>query len=294
MPTSPRLPLPLPLPLPLALALVVGACTPTPDRAEGSAGAESAGKPVAEDPPAPEPAPAEPADTRWTLEQFSDASKSIAATAKRDPAELPRVGSPTFEHLTDLDHLAKLSDGLGRERLVGLTLAFGPIQAAYREQSGRDPSFEREYLIVLAATLIVSSKLPRLAAANAEAAAAARSKPAQLQSLLRLRYGIHQLTAELLAFRPRSDLRYGFACEQLAEVIDGIVASLLPEERNAALAQLDRCASEGASADAVSKLRAALDDASASSPAVTELLEEHRAFAAAQASEQPANEQPAP
>lgn len=277
--------------LPLLTVLTLAACTPTPERA---AAKQDAPKPDAAKQDAESSTPAADGpdyasfgmpdpSVPWTVNEYARAHKALNAIAKQDRTLLPRAGSPIFAALTGLDHLGQLAAGVAPEQLAGLTLSLGMAQMTYGDQVGRDPSFEREHLIISAAVLRVTTKLPGTVVRDEAQAQALRGEPARLASLLRFRHGVYEMVTDVLQPARASVLPPSFACEQLAGVIDEVAPLLLPEEREAVRLEVRKCASAGSSAEAIERLDAALADEARSAALVTALLDEHRGFAATKA-----------
>lgn len=223
-----------------------------------------------------------PVPGSWSADEFTLARKAIGAIAKQDPKLLPRDDTPTFAALTDVDHLSQLAAAISPEQLAGLSLSLAMIHMVYGDQIRRDPEFEREHLILGAALLAVTSKLPTTVVRTEAEAAALRAEPARLEGLLRYRHGINEIVETIVSFEPKSTLDYAFACTQLARIIDDAAPLMLADERAAARTRLEACASAGADPKVVEQLERALAEDAPTAALVTALLPEHREFAAAQ------------
>jgi hypothetical protein len=264
--------------LALTSALSLLACVPAPDRPEPKQDAEP--KPDAE----PTPARSDPQDysrfgmpdpqAPWSIGEYSGAGKAVSAIAKEDPALLPREGSPAFLAIADLDHLRELLDLVKPEQLASLALSLGAIHAVYREQAKRDPAFERERVVLGAAMIAVTSRLPGAVVQTPEDIEALRGVPARLQSTLNVRHGLHEFVAAMLATPPDAH-----GCEQLARVIEDAAPFLLPDERIRLREQASQCTAAGAQAETIAQLERSLAADAPTHLVVTELLAEHREYA---------------
>lgn len=270
------------------IALALLACTPAPTRSQAQDDAPSKQAPPQADPPKQKSATAdaqEPdyasfgmpsADAAWSNADFTDAHKALNAIAKADAKLLPRDGSPTFARITDIEHLRTLASSIAPEQLAGLSLSLGMIQMIYGDRVGREPQLEREHLMVTAAVLAVTSKLPVTTASDEAQALALRSEPSRLKGILRFRHGIYEMVTDMLEPAPNSVIARGVACEQLARVIADAAPLLLEEERTEVRERIADC--EGASAEAIARLEQALASEAPTAALVTALLPEHREF----------------
>jgi hypothetical protein len=217
----------------------------------------------------------------WSDSDYSAAREAITAIAKEDFKLLPRNPSTTFMQLANIERLRELAGGISAEQLARLSLSLGAIHMVYGDQIRRDPEFEREHLILTAALLAVTSKLPATTVRDEAEAIALRSEPGRLKGLLRFRHGVYELVAGMLAARsPKSVVPLRFACEQLARVIDDAAPLLLEEERASLRERVAAC--EGARLEAIEMLQRALASEAPTAPLVTALLTEHREFAGTQ------------
>jgi hypothetical protein len=268
-------------------ALVLLACTPAPERAtpKDQQAAKSEPKPA---PAKPEPKPAssdEPdyasfgmpsADAPWSNADYTDARQAVTAIAKADTKLLPRDGSPTFARMADVEHLRTLASSVAPEQLAGLSLSLGFLHMVYGDRVREQPEFEREQLMLTAAVLVVTSKLPATTASDEAQALALRSDPSRLKGMLRFRHGIYEMVADMLEPAPNSVLARAVGCEQLARVIGDAAPLLLEEERTSLREQLRGC--EGASAEVIARLEQALASEAPTAALVTTLLPEHREY----------------
>jgi hypothetical protein len=271
---------------PAALALL--ACVAPPEQTEQQA--EKSSRPGDVAPSEEAPPPAEPDYARfgmpdvgrpWSVSDYSAAQKAITAIAKEDAKLLPRTPAATFVHLADIDHLRKLAGEITAEQLATLSLSLAAIHMVYGDQVHRDPEFEREHLILNAALIVVTTKLPATTVRDEAEAIALRDEPARLKGILRFRHGVHELVADMLEPRsPKSVVPMKFACEQLARVIDDATPLLLEEERARLRERVAAC--EGARLEAIDMLQGALTRDAPTAALVTALLPEHREFAASQ------------
>jgi len=271
--------------LAILAVFTLAACTPTPEGAAAQQGA--AAKPAVASTPAPAldqhdytPFGMPDPSKAWSVKDYSAAHGALNAIARQDRKLLPRVGSATFAKLTHLDQLAQLAGSAAPEDLASLSLALGMAQMIYGDQVRREPSFEREHLIVSAAVIRVTTKLPATMVRNPAEAVALRGQPARLKGLLEFRHGIYELVLAVLEPASASELPRSFACEQLSLVIDEAAPLLLGDERGVVRAHVRDCASAGASAEAIERLDRALADDARTAALVTALLDEHREFAA--------------
>jgi len=281
-------------PLLFVTALALLACTPAPEQAKPKD--EQASKPTSK--PASKPEPKEPAskatepsdlasfgmpaaDADWSNADYTAAREAVTAIAKQDSKLLPRDGSPTFARMADVTHLRTLAGSLAPEQLAGLSLTLGTIHMIYGDRVAKQPELEREHLMLSAALLAVTTKLPLTTAATEADAIALRSEASRLKGMLRFRHGIYEMVADLLEPAPNSVLARGVACEQLARVIDDAAPLLLEEERLSVREQLKGC--EGASAESLAQLERALASEAPTAALVSALVAEHREFKATQA-----------
>jgi hypothetical protein len=216
------------------------------------------------------------ADAAWSNTDFTDAHKALNAIAKADAKLLPRDGSPTFARITDIEHLRTLASSIAPEQLAGLSLSLGMMQMIYGDRVGREPTLEREHLMMTAAVLAATSKLPVTTASDEAQALALRSEPSRLKGILRFRHGIYEMVADMLEPAPNSVIARAVACEQLARVIDDAAPLLLEEERTEVRERIAGC--EGASAEVIARLEQALASEAPTAALVTALLPEHREF----------------
>lgn len=267
-------------PLYSLLACVLLACSSPPEQAKPKGDTPAPAASIeAPPPPAQEPDLSSfglpGSDTAWSLADYSTARKSITAIAKQDPKLLPRDGSSTFARMADVDHLRELAGGLTGERLAGLTLALGAVHMVYGDQIRRDPTFDRETLILTAGLVAVTTRLPVTTIRTEADAELLRNEPSRLQGILRFRHGMFEMVEGMLVPEPKSTLPPSFACEQLARVIDDASPLLLEEERASLRVRVRSCEGE-----ALPKLERALASEAPSAALVSVLLAEHREFAA--------------
>lgn len=268
-------------------ALALLACSPAPSRPQGKDD-----PPSKQAPPQAEPAKQAPAvdadepdyasfgmpsaDAAWSTADFSAAHKALSTIVRSDAKLLPRDGSPTFARMTDVDHLRTLASSVAPDQLAGLSLSLGMIQMIYGDRVGREPELEREHLMVSAAVLVATSKLPVTTASDEAQALALRSEPSRLQSMLRFRHGIYELVTTMLEPARNFVIPRAVACEQLARVIDDAAPLLLEEERTEIRERIASC--EGASAEVIARLEKALAPEAPTAALVTALLPEHREY----------------
>lgn len=279
-----------------AVALALLACTPAPERHKPND--ERPAKLEDEQPAKPESGAGEPepapvlmgqldeselasfgmpsAESAWSFAGYTSARQAMVAIAKQNPKLLPRAGSPTFARMTDIDHLRTLANAVAPDQLFGLMLSLGAIETIYGDRVPDEPEFEREQVMLSAAVLVVTSKVPDHSAATEADAAALRNEPSRLQGMLRFRHGVYEQVVDLLEPAPNSVLARGLLCEQLALAIDDAAPLLLEEERASVREQLRGCA--GASTEALAKLERALASDAPSAALVSALLPEHREF----------------
>lgn len=267
-----------------AAALALVGCGREPDRAEDKS------EPTVEPKPEPSqlelaPILAEPdlssfdmpgADVAWSIADYTAAGKAIAAIAKQDETLLPRAGSSTFARMAEVDHLRQLATGLQVEQLAGLSLSLGSIHGIYGNQTRRDPSFERELLLMTAALIATTTRLPTATIGDEAQALALRDEPTKLNGLLRFRHGVYEMVEGMLEPEPKSVLPPGFACEQLARVIDDAAPLLLDDERTSLRTRVQSCT--GADAEALAQLDRALAAETPTAALVSALLAEHREY----------------
>ena len=267
----------------VVLALALTACGREPEQAKPRPDPTAEQAPVEAEPPPAEPV--EPdyssfgmpgADEAWSTTSFSAARKAINAIAKQDKQLLPRDGSPTFARMAEVDHLRVLAARLEAEQLAGLSLSLGAIHMVYGDQIRRDPTFEREALMLTAALIAVTTRLPVTTVRTVAEAEALRSEPSRLQNLLRYRHGVFEMVSGMLEPAANSVLPRGVACEQLVRVIDDAAPLLLEEERASLRTRVQAC--EGAEPGVVETLERALEAEAPSAALVTALLAEHREF----------------